>query len=333
MKQLNLICCCITVMMASGCLAQYPQAMVTLRVINQDGVPVTDTEITASFEDGKEDIRKWPDKNGLVTFSSPVSGSVVFSNVVYKTIRNPNGFNRYYNNTFRYMYLHPSKNVKEGKWQPWNPTLTMVLNERINPIPMYANWKCGITPIPIRNEWIGLDMTKNEWLPPYGNGVHADVEIIHEWDGKVAAEYTGSTLRIRFPDKDAGYYAFHYEVRKMYDTVRFKSPYHALPNETYQKEMIFSEKFDPQTKKWERHLFPDGTGYIFRTRTRFDNDGQLVGAHYGKIYQPAPPIFTFWFGTSRIHLPFYLNPTENDTNIEFDPKQNLLKNVLGTIEP
>lgn len=333
MKLLSIIFCYSTVIMTSGCLAQYPQAEITLHVINQDGNPVTDTEIMASFENGKEDIRKIPDKNGYVTFSSPVLGSAVFSNVVYTTVGNPTGFNRYYNNTFRHLYTTPSKNAKEGKWQPWNPTLTMVLNERLNPIPMYANSRYHDEPIPARNVWCGFDMAKNAWTPPYGKGRHADVEIFHKWDGKEGSEYTGSTLRIRFPDKDAGWYTFHYEPRDMYDTMRFKSPYHAIPTKTYQREMMFSEKRDSKTMKWERHLFPPNTGYIFRTRTRFDNQGHLVGAHYGKIYQPISSVFNLWFGTSRIRLPFYLNPSENDTNLEFDPKRNLLKDVQGNIEP
>ena len=83
MKLLNVVCYYVAVIMTSGWLVQHPQAKITLRVVNQNEKPVTDTEITASFENGKADIRKKPDENGYVTFSSPVMGSAIFSNALF----------------------------------------------------------------------------------------------------------------------------------------------------------------------------------------------------------------------------------------------------------
>ena len=62
-------------LMAGGCLAQPPVAKITLHVVNQDGQPVSDTEIEAGFfiDDGNmPQFKKWPDKNGYVSFESPV---------------------------------------------------------------------------------------------------------------------------------------------------------------------------------------------------------------------------------------------------------------------
>ena len=52
--------------------------------------------------------------------------------------------------------------------------------------------------------------------------------------------------------------------------------------------------------------------YLFRVRTVEDHDGNIVSARYGKIYGDF------------MQFSYYLNPTPNDRNIEFDPKQNLL---------
>ena len=52
--------------------------------------------------------------------------------------------------------------------------------------------------------------------------------------------------------------------------------------------------------------------YFFRVRTAKDHEGNIVSAHYGKIYGDF------------MQFTYYLNPTPNDRNIEFDPKQNLL---------
>jgi hypothetical protein len=52
--------------------------------------------------------------------------------------------------------------------------------------------------------------------------------------------------------------------------------------------------------------------YYFRVRTKVDDRGNIVSAHYGKIYGDF------------MQFAYYYNPTPNDRNIEFDPKQNLL---------
>jgi hypothetical protein len=44
-------------------------------------------------------------------------------------------------------------------------------------------------------------------------------------------------------------------------------------------------------------------------------NGTVKSALYGKIYGDF------------MQFRYYLNPTPNDRNIEFDPKQNLLKNL------
>ena len=333
MKLSRHILFCIMISIMSGCLAQQPEAMITLHVIDQDGKPVENAEINASFSYGREAIRKKTDCHGFVSFCSPVLDFAVFSNAIYESVRNPEAHDKYYKNIFRYMYTSPSKNVKDGKWQPWNPTIEMVLKERIKPIPMYANERQHDEPIPARNQWCGFDMMKNAWVRPYGIGEHADVEIYHEWDGKQGKEYTGSTLKLRFPDKEAGCYMVQFDYDPMYYDVGFQSPYHAIPSKIDLKEVKFYEKYNPETGRFDYNLFQKGTIYVFRTRTRFDTQGRLVGAYYGKIYRPYVSIFNIWRGIPHIRLPFYLNPTENDTNLEFDPERNLLKNVRGYVDP
>ena len=62
--------------------------------------------------------------------------------------------------------------------------------------------------------------------------------------------------------------------------------------------------------------------YIFRVRTKVNERGEIISALYGKIHgrietggylQPLP----------RLQFTYYLNPTPNDRNIEFDPEKNL----------
>ena len=55
--------------------------------------------------------------------------------------------------------------------------------------------------------------------------------------------------------------------------------------------------------------------YFLRVRTVLDHQGNVVNALYGKIYGDF------------MQFRYYLNPTPNSRNIEFDPKQNLLHGV------
>ena len=55
--------------------------------------------------------------------------------------------------------------------------------------------------------------------------------------------------------------------------------------------------------------------YYFRVRTQIDKDGNVMSALYGKLYSEFP----------KLH--YYLNPNDNDRNVEFDPRQNLFVNL------
>ncbi len=66
--------------------------------------------------------------------------------------------------------------------------------------------------------------------------------------------------------------------------------------------------------------------YFFRVRTVIDEKGAVKSSLYGKIHGDfvIDPINS---KTMIIIFTYYLNPTPNSRNIEFDPKQNLLKDL------
>jgi len=75
---------------------------------------------------------------------------------------------------------------------------------------------------------------------------------------------------------------------------------HEAPVDGYQPEVVQTEMTNPNRN------------FYFRVRTKLDENGNVVSARYGKIYGDLAQ-FTYYF-----------NPTLNDRNVEFDPKQNLL---------
>lgn len=300
----------------------YPIAKVTVQVVNQDGEPVKDAKILAGFYRGKEDLTAWPDENGLVSFSSPVLGDMVLINDTGDSPREA----KYYTTLLRRFYQHPEENAKDGKWQPWDPTITMVLRERKHPIPMYATSAQYDMFPPREKDWIGFDMKICDWVSPDGKGKHADVELYVE-KGEPLANGTRvhPIVKIRFSDPLAGCYWVEYSENQ--DVMTLRSPYQADLLQDYSiKELVLPEIHHSTggTMRYEKNLFDD-RALIFRTRTRVDADGNLLGAYYGKIQAPLLYVARMWRdGRVMIRFHYYLNPTENDPNIECDPSRNLL---------
>jgi len=66
--------------------------------------------------------------------------------------------------------------------------------------------------------------------------------------------------------------------------------------------------------------------YFFRVRTKKDEDGNIVSAKYGKI-QGGIGWDIFHSSTAQLIFAYYLNSSLNSLNTEFNPKQNLIKNL------
>ena len=90
---------------------------------------------------------------------------------------------------------------------------------------------------------------------------------------------------------------------------QFRSAYQA-PEKGYLRSLTHEwvrkpNKPDVNTRKRTRN-------YYIRVRTKLDEKGNVISAHYGKIYGDF------------MNFTHYLNPTPNDRNVEFDPKKNLI---------
>jgi hypothetical protein len=151
------------------------------------------------------------------------------------------------------------------------------------------------------------DLEKGEFLPPYGNGVTVDFEVNYSLDYENLSKYTAD-LKIRFPNVGDGLIPFY--IDSYFSD--FKSAYMA-PMDGY---IRFWELFtDRSPEKTDISNFDRYRNYYFRVRSEYDENGDLVSAHYGKIYGEF------------LDISHYFNPNENDRNIEFDPKQNLFINL------
>jgi len=194
----------------------------------------------------------------------------------------------------------------------WNPTQTVVLRIIGKPIPMYA--KKQEIRFPKLNEPVGFDLMAGDWVTPYGKGVHTD--ILLDARRKIASDREfNAELTVTFPNKGDGIVV---ALSEPVTGSEFKTSRAAAPS-GYNPELVlhYSDTERPQS------VF----GYFLRVRTVLDQDGQIESALYGKIHGD----FRFYPGTiaptSGMGFDYYLNPTPNDRNVEFDPQKNLIKDL------
>lgn len=108
------------------------------------------------------------------------------------------------------------------------------------------------------------------------------------------------------------HYPYAGVVRRKNDAFsRFPSVYHAPTNDVYGSVIVFEvDRSGGQRRIWDK--LEDGEYLILRTRTKVDEHGELVSAHYGRIdgEWKFHEVHEMW--TRGI----YFNVKENDTNLE-----------------
>jgi hypothetical protein len=171
---------------------------------------------------------------------------------------------------------------------------------------MYAKRSILGFKLPEYNKPIGYDLMVGDWVDPYGKGISKDIIFEKEYSDRASNDYY-SKVTVSFPKAGDGIQVF--AVSDMEDGSGLRSP-HEAPLDGYQSQLTREISAHPgQQSKSE---YEPNRIYLFRVRTAKDHEGNIVSAHYGKIYGDF------------MQYSYYLNPTPNDRNIEFDPKQDLI---------
>jgi len=291
-----------------------PDAKITVKVVDEAGIPVADADVGVGFNQGgntwigerkSESIRGVSDTNGLFSAQAKCMGGIGIS--VQKE-----GF---YRSSVRQDY--PGTYQNKRRWEPWNPTISVTLKEIKNPVPMFV--KKVQSEIPDENRSIGFDLEKGEWVAPYGKGVNSDFVFSLHRQIESQNDFE-NILTLQFPNEGDGIGEIIAEPVSWL-SLRLS---HNAPLIGYQ----------PQWQKKVQYKLPEGfsftpkqsdnQNYYFRIRTILDDDGNIVSALYGKIHGQ---IDTAGYIAKKCTLTFtyYLNPTPNDRNLEFDPDKNLFE--------
>lgn len=151
-----------------------------------------------------------------------------------------------------------------------------------------------------------------DWLPPYGKGKVPDLEFSMNQNGRnQEIPYIAS---IRFMNPNDGFmsiaekYARGMAIRE-------------APKNLSLVNSIDLPIYSTSAKQYDVGL--ETKQYVFRVRTQLTNDGEVISAYYGKLYNA----FKLHIRDSGIDISFFyfLNPSQNNRNLEYNGKS--LNNV------
>lgn len=289
-----------------------PEAKVTVKVVDEFSNPVENADVFVGFQDakGKEHGIKDVAERGVTGTDGIFSASrKTIDHIAYGAEKVG-----YYKS---YVEYHFSTRAN-GRWQPWNPEFTLVLRKIENPVAMYArDTHMTLIKLPVANKSVGFDLLKYDWVSPYGKGNNAD--IVFKYTGTYIKEDDFfKKLEVTFPNRFDGI-QWVKEDRK--NGSMLKLPRQA-PENGYKDRLVRTRSRRPGNPLKEDA--EDDNNYFFRVRSE-EKNGKFIRAMYGKI-QGDIMFDTDATDKATIIFKYYLNP-DYTRNLEFDPKQNLFKEL------
>lgn len=284
----------------------------SVKVVDDEGKPVPECEAGAIIFDknagtanGYKRIAEITDEQGVAYFNLTSD----HSRVSYGA-KAPEGYYRSFGKEFYF------KGRKNGIWQLKGEQFKMVLKRIKNPIAMYAAsvGMNGKVEIPGFDKPFGFDLMASDWVAPHGKGKVPDL-IFHLVRNMRGPKDYDATLTVTFSNKGDGFVGIKAPVEAKQES-QLVMPYEA-PEKGYQDKLVKSTQKKSGTATVPG--YDKSQHYFIRVRTKLDNNGNIESALYGKIQGDI----VFW-NNSVLRFTYYLNPTPNDLNVEFNPKKNLI---------
>jgi hypothetical protein len=278
-----------------------------VKVIGEDGAPLTGANVSVSYsilpppsdpnQKSYGEVKGETDANGIFT-ASHTDGSLGLGINVTKA--------GYYTSGTGYQFYFDDKRR--------NPSFTLVLRKIGKPIPMYVRRKEEGMVLQKEDEPMGFDLKAGDWVAPYRIGTNVDMLFtIHR--KIINRREFDCTLKVSFPNKGDGIVA---------------APSEEFAGSVFRTSRTAAENgYEPELnlRFINTELATNVFGYFIRVETSLDENGNVKSALFGKISGN----FKLYAGTIKPHsgmgFDYYLNPTPNDHNLEFDPKHNLSTNL------
>ncbi|NTV15677.1 MAG: hypothetical protein HGA96_17400 [Desulfobulbaceae bacterium] len=279
---------------------------ITIRVVGDDGKPIAGAKAYISYSKpgrggiGVADMLKegFTNNEGLFTAESSTINSIGLS-------AEKEG---YYHSGIHYEFK--SSSFLLNRWEPWNPTIEVVLKKKRNPVPMVVNG--GIIKLPKLDSPVGYDLENGDWVAPYGSGATSDFIFTFHAVSRAYADYE-CNFTLTFSNEADGIQEYYFDEK---DQSSYRWPF--MAPETGYLSKLYREKSDNPQSNFKSNE-KKSAHYIYRVRSKKDNDGKIVGANYGIIRKE------FEFGPNGTILFGSLFNPDTTRNLEEDPKKNLFK--------
>jgi hypothetical protein len=310
----NILFLPITMLIAGCALAEPASLKFTVRVLDSEtGIPVTNAIVQSFFE---HQYDPWGNKPNIIKQEKVLvdeNGEAVFSG---KDLNGGIGGSAvaegYYDG--RSGRASERKNILLNRWEPWNPVIEVKMRPKKNPVSMVYK-RIERKQIPLFDTQVGFDLEIADWVSPYGKGKICDFVFTASTN---MAQKQGIHYILSFPNNKDGIQPYMLP-QGLHSS--FVWPYKA-PEDGYESglDKYFIFHF-PKIDGPPFHNVKDDKdiNYIFRTRTQFDDNGNMVAGCHGRIQgevrisSKGEAYFQYWF-----------NPDPFSRSLEYNG-ENLLK--------
>jgi hypothetical protein len=294
---------------------EWPTGQITFHATDEAGKSLANVPIDTVVLDPS----KPPATYKVVTSTTDIQGlaTVNIPNISKEYSYAVRHFSGYYSSGGLYKF----NNSTNGHWLPWDPTIGIALKSIGRRVPMYAKREWSLA-VPEDNKSIGFDLKLGDWVAPYGKGITSDFIFTLERKFTSITQAFDATLTLTFHNDGDGIQS----VMSDSSGSALRIP-RAAPKDGYETKLtkrIYREK---DTKPIVTDT-ESNQNYFFRVRTKKDDSGNIVSALYGKISGDIE----FW-PNGKIRFQYYLNSKLNSRTTEYDPKQNLFKNLSPLERP
>ena len=224
--------------------------------------------------------------------------------------------------------IYTNKNIF-GVWQPDNLVATIRLQRVERPIPLWVKKATlsldkDISSLPDGRFY--FDFLAGDFLPPLGNGRHADVMFTRDaredrGEGVNGANIKGRSfrdmIRVSFLGKENGLAEIKCDDKS---GIRIRQ----APESGYLSEYSIWHGVGKDLQFESSHN--KDRDFCFRIRTECNDQGSISKAWYGKIYGDMKIWAGENYSVNGVSFRYYLNPNPLDRNLEWDRVNNLCPN-------
>jgi len=309
-----------------------PTAKLTIRATDNNNELLDNADVSVIFERAKKSGEGWGTNTYYKAGKTGSDGVFIVEGDTGPYVTIVVAKEGYYSASYNYKeFTGISGLVGFRKYEPWNPTVDIVLKKINNPIPMYAMKRMNLNPefrltVPALGEFVGFDLFENDWVVPYGQGTHNDFLI--KVEARRANDFKDYDVSMTVSFSNDGDGVLKYIKEQTKGVSQLRMPYQA-PVHGYTDVLIYNHKRKDDTLYYNPPKSKSDINYFFRVRTQKEKNGNVIGGYYGKIHGEITLDNYMWLHEQDplISFTYYLNPASNDTNIEFDTTKNLFDTI------